>query len=161
MSKQETPRPTKYGQGIKIKGLQLRVIKQAENLSEAEQFSRLITGSPTQLKIYGQPTDMYLIDREVPLDIDINKGSTISLKEKIDIIDQAKYLYNEYYPWKKQSTNAMFQFHLEDSQEDEIFLNTGSIFDYDIGEIINLLWDTLDTYQGWVDHDKESTSGKE
>ena len=149
-----------YGKGVKITGLQLRVVFHETDQSLLQELKEnLLADNITRIKLYGNPTDSYMVDRNMDLDIKLSKADSISTHERMEIHKQASELYQQYAPWESKSRNAMFQFILEDDDGYEFFLNTGSIRSDHLEYIVDDLWTTVDVYQGWVDHDKESTSG--
>jgi hypothetical protein len=140
-----------FGKGIKIKGLQFKVIVGADQ----KHLAKKLKGKPKPLLFYGKPSGYFEITRERGLDINLERGKSIPVSKQLDIYKATKDLYKAYEHTHEPTKNAFFQYHLEDEDGHEFHINLGTTKSDHLPYLQEDNWHEIGTLQLWVNEEKE------
>ena len=145
-----------FGEGLRIKGLQLKVIVDTTDAPKANKIIDELDGDVSPLKIYGEDTAYVAVTTETSLDIKLEQHIPVPTNHEIEVYKAVEELYAVYDPLEGQTKNAFFQFHVENQDGEDFYFNTGSIRSNYLPYLISDVWATIDTYQVWVDQNRDA-----
>jgi len=152
----EDKKTLKFGEGLRIKGVQLKILKDATVMTDAEELAETLQGNLSRIKMYGEDTKYVAITKETSLDFKLEQHKPVGTEAQIDTYKAVEDLYADYDPIEETTENAFFQFHVEDNEGDEFYFNTGSIRSDHLPYIMEDTWDAILNYQGWVDEQRDA-----
>lgn len=145
-----------FGEGLRIKGLQLKVIVDTTDEAQANRLVEHLGGEVSRMKMYGEDTQYIAVTKEAPLDIKLEQHVPVATNDEIETYKAIEELYQDYDPVEGETKNAFFQFHVENEEGEDFYFNTGSIRSDHLPYIITDVWATIGSYQVWVDEGREA-----